>query len=198
MIPILKLAGQLFRNGLRFQYQKRTGKPGRPQAVSLEITHECIAKCMMCNIWKIPREVPNLPVDAWIRILSSDLFCDLRELDITGGEPFIRNDLADLFFGICRLRQENRLNRLKSAAVTTNGILTDRVLACTEKILRMLRGEGLELVMVCAVDAIGEIHDRIRGFKGAWSRVARTIEGLIGLRERYSNLIIGLKTTVLP
>jgi len=51
---LLKLASRLFLNGLDFQYRKRSGNPGRIQAISLEITHHCVAKCIMCNIWKIP------------------------------------------------------------------------------------------------------------------------------------------------
>lgn len=194
---ILNLTGRLLFNGLRFRYLHRFGKPGRPQALSLEITHDCIAKCVMCNIWKISRDVPNLSVEAWIDLLASDLFSDLRELDITGGEPFLKKDLPDLFSGICNLRQ-NHLTQLKSIAVTTNGLLTDRVLEYTEKILPMLSAEGLELVMVCAVDAIGKTHNKIRNVRHAWSKVNQTIEGLIQLREKFSNLTIGLKTTILP
>jgi MoaA/NifB/PqqE/SkfB family radical SAM enzyme len=193
----LRLAGRLVKNGLRFQYLKRTGRPGRPQAVSLEITHNCIARCIMCNIWRIPREVPDLPMADWVRLLSSDLFSDLRELDITGGEPFVRNDLLDLFEGICELKGDN-LKALKSIAVTTNGFLTGRVLEQTEKILQMLDDKHIDLVMVCAMDAIGELHEKIRNYPNAWSKVNETIHGLKSLREKYSNLVVGLKTTVLP
>ena len=49
----------------------------------------------MCNIWKIPTQVPELSADEWLDLLSDDLFADLRELDITGGEPFLRKDLLD-------------------------------------------------------------------------------------------------------
>jgi MoaA/NifB/PqqE/SkfB family radical SAM enzyme len=194
---ILPLVGQLFKNGLRFQYLKRTGKPGRPQAVSLEITHDCIAKCIMCNIWKIPREVPNLPIEDWIHLLSSDLFSDLRELDVTGGEPFLRKDLLDFFIGICELKQSN-LKALQSIAVTTNGFLTHRVLEYTENFLPRLGEKHIDLIMVCAMDAIGELHERIRNYKDAWFRVNETIGGLKRLREKFPNLIIGLKTTILP
>jgi MoaA/NifB/PqqE/SkfB family radical SAM enzyme len=76
--------------------------------------------------------------------------------------------------------------------------LTERVLEVTENILRILEDEGIELVMVCAVDAIGEIHDKIRNVKHAWFKVNETIEGLTALREKYSNLTLGLKTTILP
>jgi MoaA/NifB/PqqE/SkfB family radical SAM enzyme len=193
----LNLFLRLISNGIRFQYFKRTGQPGQPQAVSLEITHECVARCIMCNIWKIPREVPNLPADQWIKLLSSDLFCDLRELDITGGEPFIRKDLGDLLSGICELKKA-RLKVLKSIAVTTNGLLTDRVLRTTEKVLPALQKKGLDLVVVCAMDAVGELHDRIRNYKNGWSKVSKTIEGLVPLRDRYPNLIVGLKSTILP
>jgi MoaA/NifB/PqqE/SkfB family radical SAM enzyme len=151
----------------------------------------------MCNIWKIPREVPDLPMDAWITLLSSDLLSDLREVDVTGGEPFLREDLADLFIGICELKEGN-LKALKSVAVTTNGFLTSRVLEYTEEILPRLQDKQIDLVMVCAMDAIGELHEKIRNYRDAWFKVNETIEGLKRLREKFPNLIIGLKTTILP
>ncbi len=194
---LIKLVSELFFNGLRFQYLKRTGGPGRPQAISLEITHHCIAKCIMCNIWKIPGEVKDLSMDHWIHLLSSDFLSDLRELDITGGEPFLRKDLRELFSGICALKNRN-LKALRSIAVTTNGLLTKQVLNTSETILEMLGKENLELVIVCAMDAAGALHDEIRNYKNAWLKLQGTILGLKALKEKHSNLIIGLKTTVLP
>jgi MoaA/NifB/PqqE/SkfB family radical SAM enzyme len=194
---LLKLALGLVKNGLRFQYQKWSGRPTIPQALSLEITHHCIAKCIMCNIWKIPKQVPDLSIDEWLDFLSDDLFTDLRELDITGGEPYLRKDLVDLFSGVCELKEKN-LKALRSIAITTNGILTGRVLESTEKILQKLEDKKMDLVVVCAMDAVGEIHDRIRNVENAWAKVDQTVEGLIRLRDRFANLIIGLKTTILP
>ena len=193
----IKLAGQLLLNGLRFRYLKWRGHPGKPQAISLEITHNCIAKCIMCNIWKIPSEVPDLSMEDWIGFLSSDLFSDLRELDITGGEPFIRSDLLDFFSGVCELKQKN-MRELRSIAVTTNGFLTGRVLEYVEKALPWLRDKDIDLVMVCAMDAIGEIHEKIRNYPDAWSKVNETVQGLNRLKEEFSNLVVGLKTTILP
>jgi MoaA/NifB/PqqE/SkfB family radical SAM enzyme len=65
---------RLIKNGIRFRYQHYTGRADRPAAASFEITHDCIAKCVMCNIWKIPPQVPNLSVDQWLQILASPLF----------------------------------------------------------------------------------------------------------------------------
>jgi len=194
---LLKLAFRLVKNGLRFRYLRFTGKPGKPLAVSLEVTHNCIAKCIMCNIWKIPGQVPNLPLTEQIRILSSDLLSDIVELDITGGEPFLRDDLPDLFSAVCDLKK-NHAKSLQAVAVTSNGFLTSRILADAEKILPKLRDVGIDLIMVCAMDAVGELHERIRNYKNAWAKVDQTVQGLKALRNKFPNLIIGLKTTVLP
>ena len=158
-----KLALRLLKNGIRFQWQQIWGKPGTPQALSLEVTHDCVARCVMCNIWKIPRDVPNLAISQWLELLSSNLFADIRELDITGGEPFIRDDLIDLFFGICELKHKC-LPALRSIAVTTNGFLTDAIVSTVENILPTFQKKELDLVVVCALDAVGALHNRIRNY----------------------------------
>ena len=75
----LMLALRLLKNGTRFRWQHIWGKPGTPQALSLEVTHDCVARCVMCNIWKIPRDVPNLAISQWLELLSSNLFADPYE-----------------------------------------------------------------------------------------------------------------------
>jgi MoaA/NifB/PqqE/SkfB family radical SAM enzyme len=194
---LIKLAFQLFVKGLRFHTLKRSGRPGRPQALSLEITRRCIAKCIMCNIWKTPAHSPELSAEEWVRLLCSGLFSDLRELDITGGEPFLREDLTNLVQGVSGLKAK-KLTRLRSIAVTTNGLLSERVVKDTETMLRVLSGKSIDLVMVCALDGIGELHSRIRSFRHAWERVNETLHSLTNLRKHYPQLVVGLKTTVVP
>jgi MoaA/NifB/PqqE/SkfB family radical SAM enzyme len=152
---------------------------------------------MMCNIWKIPPEVPNLSIEKWAALLDTGFFSNLIELDITGGEPFLRKDLSDFFFMTCELQQV-RLKALKSVSVTTNGFLTDRVLSVVERVLPIFQRRRLDLVVVCAMDAIGSLHDKIRNYKNGWEKANQTIKELICLKEKYPNLIVGLKTTILP
>ena len=192
-----KLPWQLVRNGFRFRGQRAVGCTAKPQAVSLEVTQRCVARCRMCNIWRRPHEALELSAEAWLALLERDLFSDVVELDITGGEPFLRRDLADLLTSVCAMPRR-RLRSLRSIAVTTNGFLTRRVLAACRRILPAARRAGIDLVLVCAMDAVGETHDTIRGYPGGWRQTDQTIEGLIGLRADYPNLVIGLKTTILP
>ncbi|MBI4767041.1 MAG: mycofactocin biosynthesis glycosyltransferase MftF, partial [Deltaproteobacteria bacterium] len=157
---LTRLTARLVWNGVHFQVLKRTGQTGRLQSISLEVTHDCLARCIMCNIWKIPPEVPNLSIEAWLQLLHSPILSDLVEMDITGGEPFLLKNLPDLFRGIAGLKAQH-LKTLKSVAVTTNGLLTKRVLEFTNLILREFEPAGLDLVVVCAVDATGPIHDAV-------------------------------------
>jgi MoaA/NifB/PqqE/SkfB family radical SAM enzyme len=151
----------------------------------------------MCNIWKIPPNVSDLELSDWLALLSSTELHYIKELDLTGGEPFLRNDLGELLQGICNL-QPIHFPELRTLAITTNGILTDRILELTRKIIGPLRNRGIDLVLACGMDAAGELHDRIRNFPGAWEKLKATLSGLYVLRKDHSNLVLGVKTTIVP
>jgi MoaA/NifB/PqqE/SkfB family radical SAM enzyme len=187
---LLTLAGR----GVRYRFLKALGRPGRPEALSIEVTRKCIAKCLMCNIWRMPA-VPELAAGDWLRLLESPLLSELKELDITGGEPFLRDDLVELLLGIGRLKSTH-LRQLCSVAITTNGFLTEKVLKDVGVVIGPLEEAGVTLVFACGFDAVGEVHDRIRNFKGGWDRLNATILGLKGLRESHPSLVLGIKTTI--
>lgn len=179
----------------RYRYLKATGTPARPEALSIEITRRCIARCVMCNIWQTPADLPELTADEWQDVLGSSVLSELKELDITGGEPFLRDDLAQILLGVGRMKAD-RLPRLQSIAITTNGFLTQKVLSVVSAVIAPLELAGISLVFACGMDAVGDIHDRIRNVTGGWARLHATIEGLKKLRERHPSLVIGIKTTV--
>jgi MoaA/NifB/PqqE/SkfB family radical SAM enzyme len=195
----MRVASQLMLNGIRFRYLRRCGtaRVVKPQALSIEVTRRCVARCRMCNIWRVAPDAPELDAATWLNTLARPFFGELVELDVTGGEPFLRDDLADLLIAICRQKQRH-LRALTSIAVTTNGFLTRRVLHQCHRILASARQLGLDLVVVCAMDGVGAVHDHIRRYPGGWRRLDETIEGLCALGKRYGNLVVGLKTTVLP
>jgi MoaA/NifB/PqqE/SkfB family radical SAM enzyme len=187
---LLRLAGR----GLRYRWLRATGLPALPEALSVEVTRRCIARCVMCNIWRTPAG-PELAARDWLELLASPVLRELRELDVTGGEPFLRDDLVELLQGVAGLKA-TRLARLCSVAITTNGLLTRKVLRDVGAAVAPLERAGVALVFACGMDAVGEVHDRIRGHPGAWSKLDATIEGLARLREEHPTLVLGVKTTV--
>ncbi|MGK2905174.1 MAG: SPASM domain-containing protein [Desulfuromonadales bacterium] len=192
-----RVAAKLIVNGIIYRFLKRTGKACRLQAISLEVTHRCVCRCCMCNIWRISNDVPDLDLAVWTGLLSSPELKDLRELDITGGEPFLRADLTELLLWICRV-QPDHFPMLRTVAITTNGILTEMILQSVNDVIGPMQARGIDLVLACGMDAVGSLHDQIRGYKGAWHRFNATIAGLLTLRKSFSNLILGIKTTIIP
>jgi MoaA/NifB/PqqE/SkfB family radical SAM enzyme len=188
---------KLIGNGMRYRRLRVSGKPYRLESLSLEITHRCICRCSMCNIWQIPPEVPDLDLSVWQELLCSPELHHLRELDLTGGEPFLRRDVEKLLQTI-RDVQPAHFPGLRTLAITTNGILTDRILGLTRELIGHLQKRGIDLVLVCGMDAVGNLHDRIRNFPGAWDKLQETLSGLYRIRETHPNLILGIKTTIIP
>ncbi len=194
----LEILKELLGNGARYHMRRLTGAPCDPQSISLEVTHHCMSRCVMCNIWKIPTSVKDLPLERWIGLLSEPGMSGVREIDITGGEPFLRRDLAQLVQSIAELKDSSILPNLKGVAITTNGYLTKRILNMSRRMVEELSKRGVDLVFACAMDGVGAVHDRIRRIAHIWDNLDSTLEGLVALRSEYPNLIIGLKTTILP
>ncbi len=192
---VVRIAAILAVRGLRFRCHRALGRPSAVEALSLEVTRRCIARCVMCSIWRTPRDLPELDAAAWLGVLSSASLGRMVELDITGGEPFLRDDLGRLLAGLGELKARH-LPRLQSVAVTTNGLLTRRVLEVVAGVGPGLAARGIGLVIALGMDGVGELHDRIRNVRGAWRRLDETVRGLEGLRRRVPGLVLGLKTTV--
>jgi MoaA/NifB/PqqE/SkfB family radical SAM enzyme len=85
---------------------------------------------------------------------------------------------------------------LRSIAITTNGFLTQRILDVVSDVIGALASAGISLVFACGMDAVGDVHDRIRNVTGGWARLHATIGGLKRLREQHPSLVIGIKVTV--
>ena len=201
-IDYYKTTARLMGNAVKFRLAKLWRAPLKPEVVSLAVTNRCNSHCIMCNIWQRAGEIPNIKSQELSRneiigLFSQPLFSRLVELDLTGGEPHLRDDLADTVLGIASLKK-SYLPRLRSIVITSNGLLPERVISNNRKILEGIRGKNVDLVSVASLDGIGEMHDLIRGTGGAFELAMRTIYGLLELRQEYPNYFIGIKTTILP
>ncbi len=90
-------------------------------------------------------------------------------LNITGGEPFVRNDLSDIL--------EVVRKKAKRVVISTNGFLTKKIL----EVMKNYPDVGIRI----SFDGIGETHDRIRGVRKAHLRALETLKGLkdLGIRD---------------
>lgn len=144
-----------------------------PADAILAVTYRCDARCQMCNIWQIkPQE--HLSVDDYAKVPST-----LRDINISGGEAFMRKDLVDIVKAVHAKCGNPRI------VISTNGFRTEQVVTKMEALRRTVPDIGIGV----SIDGIGEIHDKIRGIKNAYDKALTTLQSL---KEReFKNVRIG-------
>lgn len=152
-----------------------------PAYLIMFITARCNSKCKYC-FYKDQLNTNKKELGAGEIDKISRSFKDLIYVSLTGGEPFIREDIDR----ICLSFYKNSGTRF--IAIPTNGLLNEKIVEKTKKILEDC--PKLNLSIDLSVDAIGEKHDEIRGVKGNFDKILKVIEGLKNLKNKRLKIII--------
>lgn len=177
MVPLaVEAASVWFRHNI---IEPLRSRPGLPHAMHFISTHRCNARCVMCGIWKeTGTRTDELSPEALSGILADRLFSHMEFVGISGGEPFLRDDLAV----VCGVFLE-RCAKVKRLSLTTNGLLTQRMSTALPQIAESTCGAGALLDVSVSVHGMGDMLDRIYGVKNAFGKIERTI----GLLEELRN-----------
>jgi MoaA/NifB/PqqE/SkfB family radical SAM enzyme len=159
----------------------------RPIHLTLFVTRRCNARCPFCFYAEArdAREgAPELRLDEIRRVAAS--MDPLLWVLFSGGEPFLREDLAEVS------QVFHDVNRAAFLTFPTNGLLPEAVVETAEDVLR--RCPESVVVVKVSLDGVGERHDALRGTPGGFAKALRTIEGLAALAERHPRLEVGVNT----
>lgn len=126
------------------------------------VTYRCNARCTMCSRYKAPsRPEEEISIET-IRKLPPMYFTN-----ITGGEPFIREDLADIVREL--YKKSDRI------VISTNGYFTDRILALCKEFPKV----GIRI----SIEGLEETNNRIRGLKNGYQRGYTTLKKLVEMKH---------------
>lgn len=139
-----------------------------PRLLSLPITDNCNARCVMCDVWKT-RSKDELTPEQLTAILGDRLFAEVEHVGISGGEPTLRADLPELVDVVLQA-----LPRLASLSITSHGFHTNRWRHFLEHIVPRCQAKGVAFTLNLSVDGVDDVHDRVRGIPGAFDRVQAT------------------------
>ncbi len=159
---------------------RRHRKRQTPPFLILFINSICNLTCEHCFYWRNLNGRDDLTYGE-IEKLSLELG-PIENLNLSGGEPFIRPDFAK----VCSLFLEN--NGVKQIYVPTSGYFPDR----TEAQLReLLQSKTLQL-FVCEIslDGMPEYHNRFRGNAESFDRAMQTYERLAEIQKSDPRLRI--------
>jgi radical SAM protein with 4Fe4S-binding SPASM domain len=153
-------------------------QPSAPYRMDLALTYRCNNNCAHCYNAR-SRSFPELETAAWKKILDQLWEIGIPHVVFTGGEPTLREDLAEL---IAHAEANGQIT-----GINTNGRrLKDRAF------LQSLVDAGLDHVQITLESHDASIHDAMVAHPGAW---VETVEGLRNVLS--SRLYVMTNTTLL-
>lgn len=161
-------------------------EPKTPFQLIHFVTSRCNAKCKHCFFWSKLNAQDELSLEE-IDTLSKTL-SDLIILNISGGEPFIRQDFAEI------IKIYYRNTSVKTVAIPTNGLLTEKIKKDCLDILENC--PGLELNVVLSLDGPEETHDEIRQVKNCFKLAIKTFYELKEIQKNHPLLQLSIISTL--
>lgn len=143
-----------------------------PYRLFLYVTDACNCRCNMCNIWQKPTD-GELTTPELLSVLRQAR-TQIKWMDITGGEIFLRPDIQDLFRCVA-----DELPQLLMFHFATNGLLTDAIVDAARIIAR---SPIPHFIVTVSLDGPPALHNQIRGIPGIWDKCMVTFKALRRLR----------------
>ena len=148
----------------------RLGSVPRPSWCTYLVLYRCNARCPMCDSWRLKpgRELTPQQV--------REVFAKIGRLDVvrlTGGEPFLREDFAEVAAAVDEQSRPGVLH------ITSNGSFPDRILGFAESF-----ADPKRLRFLISFDGLESEHNASRGEDVTFATAVETVERLVGLRSR--------------
>ena len=105
----------------------KLGRISYPSFITFLITWRCNGRCIFCDVWK---KNPDIKKELTIDEIKN-IFSQLKSIDVlrlSGGEPFLRTDLAEIINSIEKINPPTMIH------LTSNGILTEAIINTMQKI----------------------------------------------------------------
>lgn len=149
-----------------------------PRKVDIEITSRCNLRCKYCFHFSSPSDVvDDLPKEEWFVFFEELRDCAVTEVCLSGGEPFIREDLGGIINSIIS-------NRMRFHILSNGTLITDDIAALIASTRRCNE------VQVSIDGSVSITHDSFRG-KGSFYKAVEGIKHLLNHK-----VPVGVRVTI--
>jgi len=165
---------------------------GKRRAMELTyfVTEKCNMNCTHCfnrlkNLKNPQQELSVNEVDRFSRTLGPML-----RLLLSGGEAFLRQDLADM----CMVFIKN--TNLLHLSIPTNGSLPEKIVQDVEKIATFFPATFVEIKI--SLDQLNKKRDALTRHPGGFDKMVESVRRLKQLQKSHKNIGLGVITTCVP
>jgi MoaA/NifB/PqqE/SkfB family radical SAM enzyme len=156
-------------------------------SLNVAVNDYCNSKCRMCNMWE-NKYKDGFTADDVRSFMQKSSFSEVRDLSITGGEPFMRTDLADVVSAFVE-----GMPKLQRLFVNTNGTYTRRIPEFIDRIAPLVPS----LYGCVSIEGDENAHNATRGIPCYQNAIAtldaithsgyKTVHGLISMTITSTN-----------
>lgn len=169
--------------------------PGKPINLTFSVTNICQSRCKTCQIWQIYKNEPQKKRSELSITEIEQIFKSIGRtyvFNISGGEPFLRNDLPEIIKLACKYLKPSVIH------IPTNALAVNRIKASLIEILKYLQKDypDVKLTIKPSLDHIEKNHDKIRGVKGNFQKVLEVFDWMKTLKKDYPFLHVELGTVI--
>ncbi|MDD5281875.1 MAG: radical SAM protein [Candidatus Omnitrophica bacterium] len=178
-------------NSFVLQYLQNLILPHRLSYLVFFVTARCNAACTFCLRERLPdaakmEENTELTIDEIGRIASH--MQSLAHVLISGGEPFMRNDLDQI------IRSFYTRSHTRFVTIPTNGYFSDEI---EDKVSRILHeNRDLFLQIQISINGTQDVHDNTKRLPLSFMHLKETCGRLKKLRHSFSNLRLASITVI--
>lgn len=147
-------------------YLQKIFRPKQLESVFLFVTSRCNSLCRTCFYWDSLNKNQDLTFEQFETI--SRTAPSFGKLWLSGGEPFMREELAEvieLFY---------RNNHIHSLNLPTNGLLPKKIDEVIGRVLQTCPKLTIDLNF--SIDGLANTHDTIRGVPNNFVKTLQTID----------------------
>jgi MoaA/NifB/PqqE/SkfB family radical SAM enzyme len=156
-------------------YLKAVFRPKKLESVFLFVTSRCNSLCRTCFYWDQLNKNQDLTFEQ-IKTIS-ETAPPFGKLWVSGGEPTMRDDLAEI---ICTFYRNNHIHTLN---FPTNGLLADNLDRIVGRVLKDCPNLTIDLNF--SIDGLANTHDTIRGVPNNFQKTLATMERM---KEKYGGV----------
>jgi MoaA/NifB/PqqE/SkfB family radical SAM enzyme len=141
----------------------------------LFVTSRCNSLCRTCFYFDKLNSKDDLTNEQIGRI--AETAPPFRKLWLSGGEPFLRDGLADIVATFVRR------NGVRNINLPTNGLLPEKIFPCMDRMLELCPDTSIDLNF--SLDGMQKTHDEIRGVP---NNFVRTMATMAEAEKRYGGV----------
>jgi MoaA/NifB/PqqE/SkfB family radical SAM enzyme len=164
--------------------------PLHPTVLIFHCTFVCDARCEMCSNWTRGDRKTDLTLAQIEQAFSSNLWKDIENASLSGGEPTTRNDMVE----ICRLMID-KFPKLRKLTINTTGLTPHRAIPMLTKVVEMCHQRNVIFSTRVSIDGVNEMHGEVRNVKRAFEKAGKTIKAMQELQKQYS-FNFGISSTI--